>query len=94
MRYIVSPAYKKSLVERQIFTKDGKSITEVCVWRSGSFACESDEPPVINEGDDLYCTDYDLELLECWDGDTEYLFEGFSEDEQAEMESWLEENSL
>jgi len=50
MRYQISPEYKKSLVERQIFTKDGKTITEECRWRWGSFTCESDELPVIEEG--------------------------------------------
>lgn len=94
MRYIIKPSEKKSLIERQVFTKDGKTITEVCVWRWGSFSCESDEVPVINDGDDLYSSDYDLELIECTDGDTYYEFEGFTEEEEEEMRYWIEDNSF
>lgn len=94
MRYQISPEFKKSLVERQIFTKDGKRITEECRWRWGSFTCESDELPVIEEGADLYFTDYELELQECMDGDVEYIFEGFTDEEEEEMQEFINENSF
>jgi len=94
MKYMIQPENKKSLIENQTFTKDGKSITEVTVWRSGSFTCESDEPPVINEGDDLYSSDYHLDLYECMDGDVEYIFQGMTEAEQEEIQSYIDENSF
>lgn len=94
MRYQISPEFKKSLVERQIFTKDGKTIIEECRWRWGSFTCESDELPVIEEGADLYFTDYDLELQECMDGDVEYIFIGCTEQEEEELQDYINENSF
>jgi hypothetical protein len=92
----IQPTWKKSLIERQHFTKDGKTITIETGWRWGEFTCETedDEPPVIVEGTDLYNCDYDVELQECTDGCwEEHEFEGFTEDEEEEMREWLDENS-
>jgi hypothetical protein len=92
----IEPTWKKSLIERQYFTKDGKTITIETGWRWGEFTCETedDEPPVIVEGTDLYNCDYDVELQECTDGCwEEHEFEGFTEDEEEEMREWLDENS-
>lgn len=93
----IKPIWKKSLIERIHYHKDGKEIIEETGWRWGEFTCETedDEPPVLEEGVDLYCCDYDVELQYCDDGCwTEYEFVGFSEEEQQEMEEWLEENSF
>jgi hypothetical protein len=92
----IEPTWKKSLIERQYFTKDGKTITIETGWRWGEFTCETedDEPPVIVEGTDLYNCDYDVELQECTDGCwEEHEFEGFTENEEEEMREWLDENS-
>jgi len=92
----IEPTWKKSLIERQYFTKDGKTITIETGWRWGEFTCETedDEPPVIVEGTDLYNCNYDVELQECTDGCwEEHEFEGFTEDEEEEMREWLDENS-
>ena len=94
MRFVIEPEYKKCLVERQSFVKDGKTITEEVVWRWGKFSCESDEKPVINEGDDLYSTDYNLELLECMDGDTQYIFENCTDEEENELLEFINNGSF
>ena len=93
----IEPSYKKSLIERIHYHKDGKEIIEETGWRWGEFTCETedDEPPVIEEGTDLFDCDYEVELQYCDDGCwTEYEFEGFTEEEEQEMNEWLEENSF
>lgn len=92
----VTPEWKKSLYDRQFWEKDGKVITVETGWRWGDFyfTTEGDEPPVIEEGDDLFCVE-GAELDDwstddgCWE-DIEYS--GFTEEEQTEMEEWIEEN--
>ena len=93
----IQPSYKKSIVERIHYCKDGKTIIEETGWRWGEFTCETedDNPPEINEGDDLYSCGYDVEMQYCDDGCwTEYEFEGFTEEEEEKMQEWLEENSI
>ena len=61
------------------------------------FTCETegDEPPVIQEGVDLFSQGYDMEMQECFDGCwTEYEFDEFTEEEEEEMREWLDENSF
>jgi len=93
----IKPTWKKSLVETIHFYKDDKRIAVETGWRWGEFSCitEDDTPPVIEEGTDLYNCDYDVELVEtddgCW---TSYEFFGFTEEEEQEMEEWLDENSF
>ena len=93
----IEPTYKKSIIERIHYCRDGKEIIEETGWRWGEFTCETedDNPPVINEGDDLYSCGYDVEMQYCDDGCwTEYEFEGFTEEEEEEMREWLEDNSF
>ena len=93
----IEPTYKKSIIERIHYCRDGKEIIEETGWRWGEFTCETedDNPPVINEGDDLYSCGYDVEMQYCDDGCwTEYEFVGFTDDEEEEMQAWLEENSF
>lgn len=93
----VEPTWKKSLYDRQYWDKDGKTIIIETGWRWGEFTIQTpgDEPPVIEEGDDLFCLGDDIELVDwstddgCWE-DIEYL--GFTDDERDEMEDWIEDN--
>ena len=92
----IEPTWKKSLIERSFYDKDGKTIIIETGWRWGEFTCETehDNPPEIEAGDDLYSCGYDVEMQECTDGCwEEYEFQGFTEDEEEEMREWLDENS-
>jgi hypothetical protein len=92
----IEPTWKKSLVEKNYFEKDGKTIIVETGWRWGEFTCETedDEPPVLEEGVDLFSSGYDIEMNYCDDGCWEEIeFEGFDEDEEEEMREWLDENS-
>ena len=93
----IEPSWKKSLRERIHFHKNDKTIIVETGWRWGAFYCETedDNPPIITEGADLFDCGYDVELDYCDDGCwTEYEFNGFTEEEQEEMEEWLSENSF
>lgn len=93
----IEPIWKKSLAERNHFHKDGKTIIVETGWRWGEFTCETedDNPPILEEGVDLFDCEYDVEMQYCDDGCWEdYEFEGFTEDEEEEMREWLEENSF
>ena len=53
----VRPSWKKSLVERQYWTReDGPYIVNEMCWRTGEFIIETedDEPPVIDEDTNLF----------------------------------------
>ena len=92
----IEPSWKKSIVERMYFTKDGNTICVETGWRWGSFECETedDNPPVINEGDDLWSTGYDVEMIETFDGCwEEHEFHGFTDAQEEKMREWLEDNS-
>lgn len=93
----IEPSYKKSVVERIHLYKDGKEIIEETGWRWGQFTIETedDEPPVLEEGVDLYDCGYDVTMEYCDDGCwTFYEFVGFTEEEEEAMNEWLEENSI
>lgn len=95
-KWKIEPSWKKSLIERQEYNKDGKTITIETGWRWGAFYCETedDEPPVIEEGDDLFSCGYDVEMDYCDDGCWEdHEFSGFTEEEEEQMREWLDENS-
>ena len=93
----IQPTWKKSIREVMYFYKEGKEITIETGWRWGEFTCETegDEPPVIQEGVDLFSQGYDMEMQECFDGCwTEYEFDEFTEEEEEKMREWLDENSF
>ena len=93
----IEPTYKKSVIERTTMYKDNKQITEEIGWRWGEFTCETedDNPPVIEQGVDLYSQGYDVEMQECFDGCwQDYEFEGFTEEEEEKMQEFLDENSF
>jgi hypothetical protein len=92
----IKPTWKKSIIERIHYTKGKKKIVVETGWRWGEFTCETDtdEKPLIEAGDDLYDTQYNVELVECDDGCwTEYEFTNFTEKQEEKMREWLEENS-
>ena len=93
----IEPTWKKSLIERMHFHKDDKTIIVETGWRWGEFTCETedDNPPILEEGVDLYSSGYDIQMEYCDDGCwTEYEFEGFTEDEEEEIREWLDNNSF
>jgi hypothetical protein len=93
----IEPTWKKSIREVMYFRKEGKQIAIETGWRWGEFTCETedDNPPVIEEGEDLFSQGYDVEMQECTDGCwTEYEFDEFTEEEEEEMREWLDENSF
>jgi hypothetical protein len=95
--WTIEPTWKKSLVEVEHYHKDGKTVEYETGWRWGTFYCETedDNPPDINDGDDLYDCGYDVELQETTDGCwAEYRFsENISDEEREELEEFFEENS-
>lgn len=93
----VKPEWKKSIIERQEWTKDGNTFIYETGWRWGEFhvTTEDDNPPVLEAGVDLYNCDYEVELYEttdgCWD---DYEFEGCDEETVEWLNEFLEENSV
>ena len=85
----IKPEWKKSIIERQHLTKDGNTLVIETGWRWGEFhiTTEDDNPPVLEEGVDLFDCGYDCELVEtndgCWE-DHDY------DDCDDETQEWLE----
>ena len=92
----LKPTWKKSLVERNYYHKDGNTFVVETGWRWGEFTVltEDDEEPNISEGDDLWDCGYDVEMIEitdgCWE---EHDMDECDEDTQQWLEEFLEENS-
>lgn len=93
----VKPTWKKSIVERQYWTKDGNTFMYETGWRWGEFLVytDDDNPPDIESGVDIYNCGYDTELVEtedgCWD---EYDFDECDDEVREELEAFLEENCV
>ena len=93
----VKPEWKKSIIERNYFTKDGNRVMIETGWRWGEFLVytEDDNPPDIEAGVDIYNCDYDTELVETEDGCWEEHDMDECDDETREwLEEFLEENSV
>lgn len=93
----VKPTWKKSIVERQEWVKDGQTFIYETVWRWGEFhvTTEDDNPPVLEAGVDIYNCDYETELYETTDGcSDDYDFDGCDEETAQWLEEFLEENSV
>ena len=95
----LSPQYKKSAVERSIWTKDGVTVVREEGYRWGTFYCESDERPDIDldnpDGIDVFSTDYDFELDNLDDGcslEIEYP-DDMPEEEQERLDELWDEDS-
>ena len=95
----IEPTFKKSVVERQLWTKDGHTITHEIGWRWGEFVIETegDEKPELNEdGDiDLFSCGYELQDFStndgCWE-ETDFNIQ--DDDTKEKLELFLEENSV
>jgi hypothetical protein len=95
----VKPDWKKSIIERQIWTKEGVAgyIGVETGWRWGEFhvTTEDDTPPNLVAGVDIYNCDYECELVSlddgCWEeSDIDVLDEAL----KNELETFLEDNSV
>ena len=94
--WTIKPLWKKSIIERNHYHKDGNTLIIETGWRWGEFTCETedDEPPVLEAGVDLYDCDYDVELVETTDGCWEtHDMDECDEAIQEWLEEFLEENS-
>jgi hypothetical protein len=92
----IEPTWKKSLIERMYFVKDGNKVMIETGWRWGEFTCETedDNPPEIEAGADLWDCGYDVEMIEmndgCWE---EHDTDECDEETREWLEEFLEENS-
>jgi hypothetical protein len=101
VRYSVSPKYKKSIEEREIWQRDGRELVRTQGWRGGSvwLITEDDQPLDIKaeNPDGLLITDcgYEYELDSFWDGvyDDWIWPEDMSEEEQELILAAWEEDS-
>lgn len=88
--WLVETTEHKSLIERNVYVKDGNTFIVEIGWRSGDFFVETegDEPPVLAAGVDIYNCDYDADLGDtydnCWE---DYNDEGCD----AETQQWLDD---
>jgi hypothetical protein len=93
----VEPTCKKSIVEKNYWTKGDKRICVETGWRWGEFTIETegDEQPEIDEDTDLMCADFELGDWSttdgCWE-DRDY--DNMSEREINDIEIFLEDNSV
>ena len=93
----VKPEWKKSVIERQEWTKDGQSFIYENGWRSGEFLVytDDDNPPDIESGVDIYSCGYETELVECFDGCwDDYDYDGCDDETREWLEEFLEDNSV
>jgi len=92
----VEPTWKKSIIERQYWIKEGNTIVEETGWRWGSFYVytDDDNPPEIEPGVDIYNCGYETELIETYDGCwTEQLYDDCDDDVKEWVEEFLEEGN-
>ena len=100
----VSTTEKKMCEEREIWTKDNKTIIRITGFRWGTFNVETsdDEPPEgitaeNPDGIDMYSHyDDNIELIELESMDDgcylDYEFEGIDEEEQEELQAAMEDD--
>jgi hypothetical protein len=92
----IKPTWKKSIIERNFYHKDGNTFIVETGWRWGEFTCETedDNPPELAAGVDLWDCEYDVELVEtndgCWE---EHDMDGCDDETREWLEEFLEENS-
>lgn len=84
----VKPQYKKSIIEREYWEKDGNIVVCEIGWRWGEYhvITEDDNPPKIEAGVDILNCGYEADLVETSDGcwsDYDY------DDCDDEAEEWL-----
>lgn len=93
----VKPEWKKSIIERQEWIKDGNTLIVETGWRWGEFHVytDDDNPPNLEPGVDMFCCGYECEMIEtsdgCWE---EHDMDDCDEETQQWLEEFLEENSV
>ena len=93
----VTPNWKKSIIERQEWFKDGNKLIVETGWRWGEFVVYTDDdtPPNLEPGVDIFDCGYAAEMIEttdgCWE---EHDTDECDEETQAWLEEFLEENSV
>lgn len=96
----IEPQFKKSIIDRNYWSNDlGQNIVHETGWRWGEFfiVTEDDNPPDLPADGNFDILDCGYELQDfstddgCWE---DYEYDGFIEEEQQIMESWIEENSI
>jgi len=96
--WVLTTKTKKNAVERQFWTKDGRTIIREEGYRWGKFYCESDERPDVNltnpDGYELGDSEYDWELDHlddgCW-ADWTFPDDMTEEEQQAIEAAWDED---
>jgi len=92
----IKPEWKKSIIERNYFSKDGNTVMIETGWRWGEFSIttEDDTPPKLEAGVNIYNCGYDAELVEtsdgCWE---EHDFDDCDDETREWLEEFFEENS-
>jgi hypothetical protein len=93
----VTPTYKKSILERNVWVKGDQEIIQDIWWRWGEFfvTTETDEPPTIESGDDLMGGEYVLQDWSTDDATAEDITYECDEETEQEVQEFLDEgNSL
>jgi hypothetical protein len=91
----IEPSWKKSVIERQFWHKEGQTIIHEIGWRWGEFFIETedDKAPNLEAGVDMFDCGYECDDWStddgCWE-DTEFE----NVDNEEELELFLEENSV
>jgi hypothetical protein len=92
----VKPTWKKSIIERNYFIKDGEMVMIETGWRWGEFHVytEDDNPPNIEAGIDVYNCDYETEMVGtedgCWE---EHDYDECSDETREWLENFFEEGN-
>jgi hypothetical protein len=92
----VKPEWKKSIIERQYWSKDGNTFVYETGWRWGEFHVETedDNPPVLEEGVDILNCGYESEMIETSDGWWEnYDFDDCDEETEEWVREFLDEGN-
>lgn len=97
-KWKVTPQWKKSIIERNYWSKGPDTIMHEIGWRSGEFIVytDDDNPPNIEAGVDLYNCGYEAEMIETSDGSwEEYDYDECDDIVRELVEEFLDEgNSL
>ncbi len=86
----VKPEWKKSIIERQYWSKGDNTFVYETGWRWGEFLVHTDDdtPPVLEPGVDILNCGYESEMIETNDG----CWEDYDYDDcDEETQEWLEE---
>ena len=91
----ITPTYKKSILERNVWVKGDQEIIQDVWWRWGEFfvSTETDQPPVIEAGDDLMSGDYVLEDWSTDDATSEDLTYDCDEETEQQVQEFLDEGN-